>query len=109
MTVAEQRPVEVGEWVKSEGDLKNAWIIKSGLKEGDQVVIEGTARIFYPGMPIQPVPAKEQQSPSEIEVGNNIEIDNKVKKSSSISDDIKSEIENEIKNKSKSSTNSVEK
>ena len=109
MAVAEQRPVEVGEWVKFEGDLKNAWIIKSGLNEGDQVVIEGTARIFYPGMPIQPVPAKEQQSPPEIGVDNNIEIDSKVKKSSPISDDIKSEIENEIKNITKSSTSNVEK
>ncbi|CAA6810072.1 MAG: RND efflux system, membrane fusion protein CmeA [uncultured Thiotrichaceae bacterium] len=56
--LALRREVEVGEWVQLEGDLKNAWIIKSGLKQGDEVVIDGMARIFFPGMPIQP--ASEQ-------------------------------------------------
>lgn len=56
MTVAEQRPVEVGEWVTLEGDLENAWIIKSGLKAGDEVVTEGSARIYFPGMPIVATP-----------------------------------------------------
>jgi membrane fusion protein (multidrug efflux system) len=33
-------------------------VIRSGLVAGDRVVIEGTARIFYPGQPIQPQPPK---------------------------------------------------
>ena len=44
-------PVEVGEWVKL--DNGNGWVIKSGLKSGDVVIIEGMARIFFPGMPVQ--------------------------------------------------------
>jgi len=51
--IAQRRSVEVGEWVTLQGVLKNAWIITSGLKQGDEVVINGMARIFYPGMPIQ--------------------------------------------------------
>lgn len=57
--LAMRREVDVGEWVQLEGDLKNAWIIKSGLKQGDEVVINGMARIFFPGMPIQPVSEQE--------------------------------------------------
>ena len=44
---AEPRPVQVGEW---EGD---DWIIQSGLKAGDQVIVDGVARIFAPGTPVQ--------------------------------------------------------
>lgn len=53
MDIAQPRPVEVGDWVRLEGDLENAWIIQSGLASGDQVIVEGTARIFFPGMPLQ--------------------------------------------------------
>ncbi|PKM19908.1 MAG: efflux RND transporter periplasmic adaptor subunit [Gammaproteobacteria bacterium HGW-Gammaproteobacteria-15] len=49
--VALPAPVEVGEWVKL--DNGNGWVIKSGLKSGDVVIIEGMARIFFPGMPVQ--------------------------------------------------------
>ncbi len=56
---AEQRPVVPGEWVTPEGKNGNAWIIKSGLKAGDQVIVDGTARIFAPGQPIQPMTAEE--------------------------------------------------
>lgn len=51
MTVALPAPVEVGEWVQLNGE--NAWVIKSGLKEGQPVIVEGMARIFFPGMPVQ--------------------------------------------------------
>lgn len=52
MTVAQPAPVEVGDWVRLEnGD--NAWVIRSGLKPGDPVIVEGMARIFFPGMPVQ--------------------------------------------------------
>lgn len=58
MTVALPKPVEVGQWVEktaSEG-TERLWVVSSGLTAGDQVVIDGTARIFFPGMPIQPQP-----------------------------------------------------
>ncbi|MEH8015697.1 efflux RND transporter periplasmic adaptor subunit [Rheinheimera muenzenbergensis] len=49
--VALPAPVEVGDWVKLNG--ANGWVIKSGLKAGDTVIVEGMARIFFPGMPVQ--------------------------------------------------------
>ncbi len=67
-SVAEFRPVGVGEWVQLDGALKNAWIVKSGLNQGDQVVVEGMARIFYPGMPIQVSPPQAMQSAPETSV-----------------------------------------
>ena len=109
MTVAEQRPVEVGEWVKLEGELSNAWIIKSGLEVGDQVVIEGTARIFYPGMPIQPVPVDAKKLPSKLEVDSKTDYEINIEKDDPISDEIKNEIESEIINTKKSSISNVEK
>ncbi|QTH72822.1 efflux RND transporter periplasmic adaptor subunit [Pseudoalteromonas xiamenensis] len=51
MTVALPAPVEVGEWVQLNGE--NAWVIKSGLNPGQPVIVEGMARIFFPGMPVQ--------------------------------------------------------
>jgi membrane fusion protein (multidrug efflux system) len=51
MTVALPAPVEVGEWVQLNGE--NAWVIKSGVNEGQPVIVEGMARIFFPGMPVQ--------------------------------------------------------
>ena len=44
---AEPRPVQVGDWT---GDN---WIITSGLKAGDKVIVDGVARIFAPGSPVQ--------------------------------------------------------
>lgn len=41
------KPVQVGDQV---GDQ---WIINSGLAAGDQVVVDGMARIFFPGAPVQ--------------------------------------------------------
>lgn len=49
-SIAQPRPVEVGDWV---GD---SWIIRSGLKPGDQVITEGMAKIFFPGAPISLAP-----------------------------------------------------
>mgnify|MGYP000131902229 CR=1 FL=1 len=68
MTVALPAPVTVGEWVQeTKGDnTENGWVIREGLKVGDQVIIDGVARIFFPGMPVsladttQPA-SKEQQ------------------------------------------------
>jgi membrane fusion protein (multidrug efflux system) len=44
---ATPRPVSVGEWTGSD------WIITSGLKEGDKVIVDGLAKIFFPGAPVQ--------------------------------------------------------
>jgi membrane fusion protein (multidrug efflux system) len=56
---AEARPVVPGEWVSLAGQNANGWVIKQGLKAGDQVVIDGMARIFSPGQPIVPMTAEE--------------------------------------------------
>ncbi len=59
LTVAMPKHVEVGQWVEKSaaGGTERLWVINSGLVAGDRVVIDGTARIFFPGMPIQPQPA----------------------------------------------------
>ena len=44
---AEPRPVQVGDWAGDE------WIINAGLKAGDKVIVDGVARIFAPGSPVQ--------------------------------------------------------
>ena len=41
------KPVQVGD------QLADGWIISQGLAAGDQVIIDGMARIFFPGAPIQ--------------------------------------------------------
>ena len=55
MSIAQPAPVQVGEWVqeKRNGQVENGWVIRSGLKTGDQVIVDGIARIFFPGMPVQ--------------------------------------------------------
>ena len=53
VTVALPAPVVVGEWVTQVAGIENGWIIREGLKTGDQVIIDGMARIFFPGMPIR--------------------------------------------------------
>jgi membrane fusion protein (multidrug efflux system) len=57
-SIALNRPIEVGQWVDQETSegAERLWVIRMGLNAGDQVVIDGTARIFYPGMPIDPQP-----------------------------------------------------
>jgi membrane fusion protein (multidrug efflux system) len=45
--VAQPRPVTVGEWSGSD------WIIADGLKAGDKVIVDGLAKIFFPGAPVQ--------------------------------------------------------
>jgi membrane fusion protein (multidrug efflux system) len=41
------RPVTVGDWTGSD------WIITSGLQAGDKVIVDGLAKIFFPGAPVQ--------------------------------------------------------
>lgn len=45
--VAEPHPITVGEWV-SLGQGQNEWVVKSGLKSGDTIIVEGLAKL-YPG------------------------------------------------------------
>ncbi|MEN7530202.1 efflux RND transporter periplasmic adaptor subunit [Cupriavidus sp. DL-D2] len=47
---AESRVVEVGEWAQG------SWVIRSGLREGDTVIVDGSVRLA-PGAPVKPVPA----------------------------------------------------
>jgi membrane fusion protein (multidrug efflux system) len=44
--VAIPRPIVVGDWTGSD------WIINDGLKPGDKVIVDGLARIFFPGAPV---------------------------------------------------------
>ena len=53
MTVALPAPITVGEWVTQVNGIDNGWVIRKGLKAGDKVIIDGTARIFFPGMPVR--------------------------------------------------------
>ena len=54
---AEPRPVQAGEWSGEE------WIITSGVKEGDRVIVDGVLKLG-PGVPVriaQPKPAAEKK------------------------------------------------
>ena len=48
--IAQPRPVVVGEWI--DGDGGNMFVIDSGLKPGDNVIVNGMARL-QPGAPIK--------------------------------------------------------
>lgn len=47
---AELRPIVVGEWVAG-ATGQHDWVVRQGLKAGDQVIVEGRARL-YPGAAI---------------------------------------------------------
>lgn len=47
---AERRDVTAGRTI---GDQR---MIESGLQAGDRVIVEGTQKVFYPGIPVSPVP-----------------------------------------------------
>jgi membrane fusion protein (multidrug efflux system) len=65
--VAAVRPVVVGDWVDADGG--NLWVIESGLKAGDVVIVDGIAKLM-PGGPIKlngapaPAPAATGAGPS---------------------------------------------
>ncbi len=50
MEVATPRPVVAGDWTTVDG--RNMWIIDSGLKPGDSVIVDGVAKLM-PGAPIK--------------------------------------------------------
>jgi membrane fusion protein (multidrug efflux system) len=54
------RTVQVGE------QLAGGWIVTQGLAAGDPVIVDGTARIFFPGAPIQPAPPVPAASAAKI-------------------------------------------
>src|SRR5690349_16241876 len=41
------RPIQVGDWTGAD------WLITSGLNPGDKVIVDGLAKIFFPGAPVQ--------------------------------------------------------
>lgn len=55
---AQPRPVEVGE------QRADGWIVTKGLAAGDQVIVDGMARIFFPGAPVRPAQADAGPSPA---------------------------------------------
>jgi membrane fusion protein (multidrug efflux system) len=60
--IAAVRLVTLGDWVTLDG--QNLWVVESGLKPGDQVIVDGVAKL-KPGAPIQlggPPPAKPAAS-----------------------------------------------
>jgi membrane fusion protein (multidrug efflux system) len=58
--VAMERPVTVGDWVDADGN--NLWQIETGLKPGDQVIVDGIARL-HPGAPIAVIPSGGPRQP----------------------------------------------
>jgi membrane fusion protein (multidrug efflux system) len=52
-SIAMQKSITLGEWVDLDHGRDNYWIVQSGLNSGDEVIVDGVARIFFPGMPVQ--------------------------------------------------------
>lgn len=69
MEVAMPRPVVAGDWTTVGG--RNLWLIDSGLKPGDVVIVEGVAKLMPgapiklagppPGAPAKPAPAEPKR------------------------------------------------
>ena len=60
--IAAPRPVVVGDWSESGG--VNLWIIESGLAAGDQVIVDGLARIMMPNTPVRVRPPRPASEPA---------------------------------------------
>jgi membrane fusion protein, multidrug efflux system len=58
--VAMPRPVIVGDWV--DANASNQWVIESGLKPGDPVIVNGIAKVM-PGAPIKVAAPQPAGSP----------------------------------------------
>lgn len=54
---AQTRPVELGEWTGSD------WIVRSGLSEGDRVIVEGLTKV-RPGAEVKAAPAGNPSGPA---------------------------------------------
>lgn len=59
--IAQPRPVSVGDWI--DGDGGNLFVIESGLKPGDSVIVNGIARL-QPGAPIAIASADSAAKPA---------------------------------------------
>jgi membrane fusion protein, multidrug efflux system len=59
--IAQPRPVVVGDWVDADGG--NLFVVDSGLKPGDSVIVDGVARL-QPGAPIKLPGAAPAASPA---------------------------------------------
>jgi membrane fusion protein (multidrug efflux system) len=59
--IAQPRPVVVGDWVDADGG--NLFVVDSGLKPGDNVIVDGVARL-QPGAPIKLPGAAPAASPA---------------------------------------------
>jgi membrane fusion protein (multidrug efflux system) len=55
---AAPRPVTVGD------QMADGWIVTSGLKDGDPLIVDGMARIFFPGAPVQVAPPAAASAPA---------------------------------------------
>lgn len=63
VTVAEFRPVEVGEWVSNGGDERH-WVIRNGLNAGDRVILDNLVKV-RPGAPVQIAAPGTASAPEE--------------------------------------------
>ena len=60
--VATPRPVVVGDWV--DANKSNQWVIESGLKPGDPVIVNGIAKVM-PGAPVKVAAAGAAADPAK--------------------------------------------
>ena len=66
-TIAEVRPVEVGEWTSNGGSDRD-WVIRAGLHAGDRVILDNLVKV-RPGAPVQvggeaaATPEQQQERP----------------------------------------------
>jgi membrane fusion protein (multidrug efflux system) len=60
--VATPRPVVVGDWV--DANKSNQWVIESGLKPGDPVIVNGVAKVM-PGAPVKVAQAGPTPEPGQ--------------------------------------------
>lgn len=55
---AQRRDIVIG------GMVDGRRVVSSGLRTGDQVVVEGVQKIFFPGMPVKAAPVKAPAAPA---------------------------------------------
>ena len=55
--IAQPRPVKVGDWSGTD------WVITEGLQAGDKVIVDGLAKIFFPGAPVMMGDPNQPASP----------------------------------------------
>lgn len=58
------RPVQAANWQGSQ------WVINDGLKAGDRVIVDGTQKVFFPGMPVTPVAYEPSKDSTNIQLND---------------------------------------